>query len=61
MFLFTKNLIKNKFNISFIKIFKIKEIKNVTIFLKLSNIKMVFKFYISFIKKTLKKTSIAII
>ena len=55
MFLFIKNLIKNKLNTLFIEIFKIKKIKNVIILLKLSNIKIFSKFYISFFKKISQK------
>ena len=58
MFLFTKNLTENKFNTSFIEIFKIKKIRDIIVFLKLSNIKTFFRFYISVIKKALKETSI---
>ena len=53
MFLFIKNLIKNKFNTSFIEIFKIKKIKNVIILFKLLNIKFFLKFYIFLFKKIL--------
>ena len=55
MFLFIKNLIKNKFNISFIEIFKIKKI---IILFKLLNIKIFFKLYIFFFKKILFNTLI---
>ena len=55
MFLFTKNLTKNKLNTLFIEIFKIKKIKNITILLKLSNIKMFSKFHISLFKKISQK------
>ena len=61
MFLFIKNLIKNKFNTSFIEIFKIKKIKNITILFKLLNIKMFFKFHVLCFKKMLTNTSIVII
>ena len=50
---FIKNLIKDKFNTSFIKIFKIKNIKNITILFELSNINFFSKFYILFFKKIL--------
>ena len=61
MFLFIKNLLKNKFDTSFIKIFKIKKIKNITILFKLLNIKIFFKFYILFLKKALLNILIIII
>ena len=55
MFLFIKNLIKNKFNTLFIKIFKI---KNIIILFKLLNMKTFFRFYILFFKKALLNTLI---
>ena len=48
--LFIKNLIKNKLDMSFIKIFKIKKIINL---FELLNIKIFLKFYVLFFKKVL--------
>ena len=53
MLLFKRNLINNKLNILYIRAFKIKEIREVTILLKLSNIKIYSRFYIFLLKKVL--------
>ena len=55
MFLFIKNLIDNKLNKLYIEVFKVKEVKSVTTLLKLLNIKIFLKFYVSLLKKVLLK------
>ena len=59
--LFIKNLINDKLNNSYIKAFKIENIKNVTTLLTLSSIKTFFKFHTSMLKKTSSSTFLIII
>ena len=49
--LFTKNLINNKLNNLYVKTFMIKNIKNVTVLLTLSDIKTFLKFYTLMLKR----------
>ena len=49
--LFIRNLINDKLDTSYINIFRIKEVKKVTILFKLLNIKIYLYFYISLLKK----------
>ena len=51
VFLFIKNLINNKLNKLYIKAFRIKEVKSVIALLKLLDIKIFLRFYISLFKK----------
>ena len=54
--LFTKNLTSDKLNILYMKAFRVREVKKITIILKLSNIKIYFKFYVFLLKKVLLNT-----
>ena len=56
--LLIKNLINNKINKLYIKIFKIKEVKSVIALLKLLNIKIFLKFHVSLFKKVLLNTEL---
>ena len=49
--LLTKNLINDKLEILYIKVFKVKEVRGVTILLELLNTKTYLRFYISLLKK----------
>ena len=51
--LLTKNLIDDKLEILYIKVFKIKEVRGVIVLLKLLNIKIYLRFYVSLLKKIL--------
>ena len=51
MLLFIRNLINDKLNTLYINIFRVKEVREVTILLKLSNIKIYLRFYILLLKK----------
>ena len=48
----TKNLINNKLDILYIETFRGKDVKNITTLLKLSNIRIYLRVYISLLKKT---------
>ena len=51
MLLFIKNLINDELDKLYIEVFKVKEVKEVTALLKLLNIKIFLRFYISLFKK----------
>ena len=51
--LLTKNLMNDKLKILYIGVFKVKEVKGVTILLKLFNIKIYLRFYVLLLKKVL--------
>ena len=59
--LFTKNLISDKLNNSYIETFKIEDVKDVTALLILLSIKTFFRFHISMLKKASLSTSLIII
>ena len=59
--LLIKNLTNNKLEVLYIEVFKIKEVKGVIILLKLLNIKIYLRFYISLLKKVFLDTKIVII
>ena len=49
--LLIKNLINSKLEILYIEVFKVKDVKEVTILLKLLNIKIYLRFHVSLLKK----------
>ena len=59
--LLIKNLIDNKLEILYIKVFKVKDIRGVTALLRLLNIKIYLRFYVSLFKKVSLDTKIVII
>ena len=61
VWLLIKNLINNKLEILYIRVFKVKEVKEVIALLKLLNIKIYLTFYISLLKKVPSNTKIIII
>ena len=56
MLLFIKNLISDKLNTSYIDIFRVKEVKEVTILLKLLDIKIHSRFHVLLLKKVFSNT-----
>ena len=56
-----KNLINDKLEILYIKVFKIKEVKGVITLLKLLNMKIYLRFYVSLLKKVSLDIKIIII
>ena len=56
MLLFIKNLINDKLDALYVDFFKVKEVKRITILLKLLDIKIYLRFYISLLKKVLSNT-----
>ena len=56
MLLSTKNLTNNKLNILYIKVLKVRKVKEVIVILELSNIRVYLRFYISLLKKVLSNT-----
>ena len=53
--LLIKNLVNDKFEILYIKVFKIKEVKGVITLLELFNTKIYLRFYVSLLKKSILK------
>ena len=58
MLLSIKNLIDKKLNKSFIEIFQVEKVKDVTTTLRLSNTKIFFKFHVELLKKVFASTSL---
>ena len=58
--LFTRNLTSDKLNNSYVKAFKIENVKNVTTLLTLLNTKTFSKFHTSMLKKTSQSTPLTI-
>ena len=58
--LLIKNLIDDKLEILYIKVFKVKEVKGITILLKLLSIKIYLRFHVSLLKKVFLNIKIAI-
>ena len=59
--LLIKNLTNDKLETSYIRVFKVKEVKGVTALLKLLNTKIYLRFYILLLKKVFSNTKITII
>ena len=58
--LLIKNLINDKLEILYIKVFKVKKVREVIVLLELLNIKIYLRFYVLLLKKVLLDTRIAI-
>ena len=54
--LFIRNLIIDKLNTSYVGVFRVKEVREITILLKLSDIKIYLQFYILLLKKISSNT-----